>query len=93
MTNIINATGIITSYRRSKYRIHPRQILCKFDGFDSHKTASALIGHEVEWRSETGRSIRGVITRTHGKNGVVRVQLNQKGVPGQAIGSDVHITK
>lgn len=94
MANIIKGTpGIITSYRRGKHRIHPTQILCKFDDFDTDKAASTLIGHEIEWLSETGRSIRGKVTRVHGKKGVVRVKLHNKGVPGQAIGTKVTIIK
>ncbi|MHA1370886.1 MAG: 50S ribosomal protein L35ae [Promethearchaeota archaeon] len=94
MNQLIKGTkGVITSYRRSRHRIHPRQILCKFDGYDSHKTAAKLIGHEVEWVSKTGKCIRGVITRLHGKNGVVRVLLKKKGVPGQALGQKVIIIK
>ena len=94
MANIIKGTsGIITSYRRGMHRMHPSQILCKFDDFDTYKTASKLIGHEIEWMSETGKSIRGKVTRVHGKKGVVRVQMKNKGVPGQAIGAKVIIIK
>ncbi|MHA1794436.1 MAG: 50S ribosomal protein L35ae [Promethearchaeota archaeon] len=90
---IKGSTGVITSYRRGKHRIHPKQILCKINGFDSKNDASRLIGHEIEWISETGKAIRGIITRTHGNNGVVRVKLKKKGIPGQAIGMPVKIVK
>ncbi|MHA1684730.1 MAG: 50S ribosomal protein L35ae [Promethearchaeota archaeon] len=92
MTKLVkNSTGYITSYRRSKTRIHPTQILVKIDGFDDKSAASKLIGHDVEWISETGTRIRGTITRFHGGNGVVRVHLHDKGVPGQAIGGKITI--
>ena len=93
MATIINAKGIITSYRRSRHKIHPTQILCKFNGFDSNTNASQLIGHELAWTSKTGKLIRGKITKTHGKNGVVRVKLIDQGIPGQAIGDQVKIVK
>nr|MDO8117814.1 50S ribosomal protein L35ae [Candidatus Sigynarchaeota archaeon] len=90
---IINSPGIITSYRRGRHRIYPQQLLCKFQGFDSDKEASQLIGHEMEWISNNGASYRGTITRVHGRKGVVRVQLSTKGVPGDAIGQDIKIIK
>ncbi len=90
---IINSVGIITSYRRGRHRIYPQQILCKFQGFDSDKDASQLIGHQIEWFSKTGISHRGTITRVHGRKGVVRVQLASKGLPGDAIGQDIKIVK
>nr|MDO8110300.1 50S ribosomal protein L35ae [Candidatus Sigynarchaeota archaeon] len=90
---IIKTHGVITSFRRGRSRQHETQILCKFDGYDNAKTASKLIGHELEWVSPTGLPIRGKITRTHGIKGVVRVQLGEKGMPGQAIGHPVTIIK
>ena len=93
MSIIKHAKGIITSYRRGRHRVHPTQVLCKFSGFDDAASAAKLIGHEMEWISEHGTSIKGKITRTHGDNGVVRVQLLGKGLPGQAIGTGITIVK
>jgi ribosomal protein L35AE/L33A len=93
MSQIVNARGIVTSFRRGRSRTHEGQILCKIDGFDNRKTAALLIGHEVEWTSPTGVGIRGKITRTHGVKGCVRVRLESKGLPGNAIGQSVSIVK
>jgi ribosomal protein L35AE/L33A len=94
MTELItNASGIITSYRRGQHRMWPSQILCKFDGFDTKEAAAKLIGHVMEWVSDSGTSIKGKITRTHGGHGVVRVQMLDKGVPGTALGTRCKIIK
>ena len=61
----------------------------KFD-YNSDKEAAKLIGKKVIWITKTGKYIIGKITRTHGRNGVVRVRFN-KGLPGDAIGTTVII--
>jgi large subunit ribosomal protein L35Ae len=90
---IIQSKGTITSFKRGRSRVHESIILCKIDGFDNRKTAALLIGHEVEWTSETGSRIRAKITRTHGVKGVVRAHIADKGIPGKAIGSPIVVVK
>ncbi len=85
---IINSRGVIMSFRRGRSRTHETQVLCKFSGFDDAKAASKLIGHEMEWVSNSGTPIRGKITKTHGVKGVVRVQLSRgNALPGQSLGT------
>ncbi|MBN2150533.1 MAG: 50S ribosomal protein L35ae [Candidatus Lokiarchaeota archaeon] len=90
---IIQSKGVITSFKRGRSRVHESTILCKIDGFDDRKAAAALIGHWVEWTSETGIKIRAKITRTHGIKGVVRAHLPGKGIPGSALGSPIVVVK
>jgi ribosomal protein L35AE/L33A len=93
MSTIIQSKGVITSFKRGRARVHESIILCKIDGFDNRKAAAALIGHWVEWTSETGIKIRAKITRVHGVNGCVRAHLQDKGIPGKAIGSPIIVVK
>ncbi|NMC07780.1 MAG: 50S ribosomal protein L35ae [Candidatus Lokiarchaeota archaeon] len=81
------------AFKRGRSRVHESTILCKIDGFDSRKAAAALIGHWVEWTSETGLKIRAKITRVHGVKGVVRAHLPAKGIPGKALGSPIIVVK
>ena len=91
---IVKARGVIMSFRRGRARTHETQVLCKFTGFDDAKSASKLIGHEMEWTSPMGIAIRGRITKTHGIKGVVRVQLSRgHALPGQSLGNIVTIVK
>ena len=81
--------GIITSYRRGRHTQRNKQMLIKFE-YDSDKTASKLIGKQVIWETKTGKYIKGKITRTHGKKGVLRARF-EKGLPGDSIGTTVRI--
>ncbi|MBD3230809.1 MAG: 50S ribosomal protein L35ae [Candidatus Lokiarchaeota archaeon] len=83
--------GVITSYRRGRHTQYNNQILIKFD-YDNDKDASKLIGRMVIWETKTGKYLKGTITRTHGKKGIVRARFD-KGVPGDAIGTTVRIKK
>ena len=51
-----------------------------------------FVGKTVEWKSpgKTQKIISGKISSAHGGNGVVRA-IFEKGLPGQAIGTDVDI--
>ncbi|MEX2683885.1 MAG: 50S ribosomal protein L35ae [Candidatus Sigynarchaeota archaeon] len=93
MSAIVQSKGVITSFKRGRSRVHESIILCKIDGFDDRKAAAALIGHWIEWTSETGKTIRAKITRVHGVKGVVRARLPGPGIPGSAIGSPIIVVK
>lgn len=92
MSEIIKGmTGVIASYKRGKYMQRTNHILIKFE-FDDDKKAAKLIGREVVWETKSGKLIRGKIVSTHGKNGVVRA-IFQRGLPGEALGTEVKIWK
>ena len=91
---IIGKKGYIVSYRQSKKIIHPRFSVLKFDGIDSRKEAAKqLLGHTIAWETETGKLIKGKITRIHGNSGAVCANFKKGGLPGQAFGSFVKIIK
>ncbi|MCD6404112.1 MAG: 50S ribosomal protein L35ae [Nanoarchaeota archaeon] len=81
--------ALILSYRRGRHTQNTRQMLIKVEGLDV-EGASKLIGKEVVWRSKGGKEIKGKISSLHGRKGVLRV-IFERGLPGQAIGTEVEI--
>ena len=82
----------VIQFRRGRKTYTPRHILLEILGVDSREKAMGFIGKTVEWKS-SGKEpsiIRGKIASAHGGNGVIRV-IFEKGLPGQAIGTDVEI--
>ncbi|MHA1594904.1 MAG: 50S ribosomal protein L35ae [Candidatus Baldrarchaeia archaeon] len=82
--------GVIVNYRRGRHTQKNTHVLIKVPGIDSSKEAARLIGRRVLWISESGKRIKGKIVDIHGNNGVVRARM-EKGVPGQALGTEILI--
>ncbi|MCD6547115.1 MAG: 50S ribosomal protein L35ae [Nanoarchaeota archaeon] len=81
--------AIITSYRRSRHRQYPNQILIKADGIGYTK-AHAFLGKKVIVQVSKNKKFIGKIVALHGKKGVVRARF-KKGLPGQVIGKKCEI--
>jgi len=56
----------------------------------SRAEAVKVAGKEVEWKTPSGRFIRGKISDAHGNKGLVRA-IFEKGLPGQAVTTDVEV--
>ncbi len=83
--------GVIVNYRMGRHTQDPRQCIIEFQGINSKSEAAQLIGKEVVWRHpKTGKEIRGKIVDTHGNNGAVRARF-ERGLPGQALGTEVEL--
>ena len=85
-------TGKVIQFRRGRKNYTPRHFLIEIPNVDSREKATEFVGKKVEWKS-TGKepkTIIGKISSAHGGNGVVRA-IFEKGLPGQAIGTDVNI--
>lgn len=81
----------VISFRRSLKHIKPRHYI--LDAGKKNKTdAEGLITKKVEWTSPAGKVIKGEISNTHGNKGLVR-SIFEKGLPGQAINTDVEISE
>lgn len=80
----------LVSYKRGRHLIHPKQGLVKTPGVDDKSKAQALLGKKVIYTTKSGKKITGKVTRHHGNKGLVRARFN-KGLPGQAIGSEVEL--
>lgn len=82
--------GLIVSFRRGVHSQYKHQMLIKVAEADSRAKASQLQGKTVVWTSESGKKTFGKISQPHGGKGVVKV-IFKKGLPGQAVGSEVEI--
>lgn len=82
----------IIQFRRGRKTFKPRHFLIEIEGSDNREDATKFVGKTATWTS-TGKDakiITGKISSAHGGNGVVRA-IFEKGLPGQAIGTDVEI--
>ena len=81
--------GKVIQFRRGRHVIHERHFLIDV-GAKDREEAGKFIGKEVEWKSPAGKIIKGKISSAHGNKGVVRA-IFEKGLPGQAVTTDVEI--
>lgn len=81
--------GKVIQFRRGRKTVHERHFLIEA-GAKSKEEAAKLVGKEVEWKSPAGKIIKGKIAASHGNKGVVRA-IFEKGLPGQALTTDVEI--
>ena len=82
--------GKIIQFRRGRHRIHEKHFLIEVADLKSREDASKLVGKEVEWKSPSGKIIKGKVSGAHGNKGVVRA-IFEKGLPGQAVTTNVEI--
>lgn len=81
--------GQILSYRKGRHTQTNNQMIIDFNLGKKDK-AKTMIDKKIQWKSETGKLINGVITSPHGNSGKVRA-IFERGLPGQSIGSDVEV--
>ncbi|MBR9689852.1 MAG: 50S ribosomal protein L35ae [Candidatus Altiarchaeota archaeon] len=82
--------GIVVNYRMGRHTQNPRQMIIKVEGIENKEQADKLAGHKVIWTSPGGKELTGTVSGAHGNKGIVRARF-VKGLPGQAIGSEVII--
>lgn len=82
----------VVQFRRGRKTYTPRHFLVEIGGVDSREKAKEFVGKDVVWKSsgKNSKLIRGQISSAHGGNGLVRA-IFERGLPGQAIGTDVEI--
>ena len=82
--------GKVIQFRRGRHTVHERHFLIEIESVKTREEAGKLVGKEVEWKSPAGKIIKGKISSAHGNKGVVRA-IFEKGLPGQAVTTDVEI--
>ena len=82
--------GLISNFRRGKRNQRTNQFIILADSIKNRKDAAKFIGKKVEWKSSAGKIISGEVRSAHGNKGALRV-LFEKGLPGQAIATEVEI--
>jgi large subunit ribosomal protein L35Ae len=83
--------GRIMNYRIGIRTQYSRECLIHFNGVDSVAQAGRILGQKVVWKGAK-RKLIGKVVGFHGRNGTVRVKF-KKGVPGQALGTTVELTR
>ena len=82
--------GKVIQFRRGRHTIKERHFLIEVEGCNNKKDAEKFVGKVVEWKSPAGKIINGKISSAHGNNGVLRA-IFEKGLPGQAVTTEVEI--
>jgi large subunit ribosomal protein L35Ae len=83
--------GRITNYRIGIRTQASRECLIEFETVTSSSLACQLVGQKVTWKNGSKKMI-GQVMGPHGRNGMVKVRFVH-GVPGQAIGTKVQLTR
>jgi large subunit ribosomal protein L35Ae len=60
------------------------------DGVADRASADGIVGKRVVWKTQTGKEIVGRVSKAHGNSGAVLARF-EKGLPGQALGTEVEI--
>lgn len=84
-------TALVVQFRRGRKTYRPRHFLLDV-GAKDRKEAEKFVGRVVVWssRGKSKKQITGKIAAPHGNKGIVRA-IFEKGLPGQAITSEVEI--
>ncbi len=86
------AKGVIINYRGShKTKKKPNQMVVVPAGIKGKEDSLKLIGSRVTWTNGK-TTISGTATHLHGAKGALRVRFD-KGLPGEAVGTQVEIKK
>ncbi len=83
------AKGKVIQFRRSLKHITERHFILDV-GAKNKEDARKFAGKEVRWKSPAGKFIAGKIAGSHGNKGLVRA-IFERGLPGQAINTDVEV--
>jgi len=81
---------VVSAYRGSHKTQHPRQVIGVSTELDSREKADALKGKKAIWTTSSGKTIEGTVSGAHGNSGAIRIRL-EKGLPGQALGTEIEI--
>jgi large subunit ribosomal protein L35Ae len=90
--------GVFLGFKRGKRTNYHHTSLLKIEGVDDAKDTSFYCGKRVAYvyraqKEKNGTKIRvmwGRVTRSHGKNGVVRAKFG-KNLPSKAMGASVRV--
>jgi large subunit ribosomal protein L35Ae len=84
--------GKVIQFRRGRHTVHERHFLIEIPGVEDRESAEKFIGKEVSWTSpgKLKKTINGKVSSAHGNKGVIRA-IFEKGLPGQAVTTEVEI--
>lgn len=82
--------AVIVNYRRGRRTQRTNQMVIDVTDSTSKEDAEKLLGKKVSWTSPGGKKIEGEVTRIHGGKGNIVARF-ERGLPGQAIGTEVEL--
>ncbi|MFH1721523.1 MAG: 50S ribosomal protein L35ae [Candidatus Altiarchaeota archaeon] len=80
----------IVNYRSGQRTQTTNQIILKVEGVKDKEAAAKLDGKKVVWTTPGGNKIEGKVTRVHGRKGAIIARF-EKGLPGQALGTEAEL--
>ncbi len=80
----------ISNYRRGRRTQKTNQMVLEPAGVKDKDAAAKLEGKKVTWTTPSGNAIEGKVAKPHGRKGAVLARFD-KGLPGQAIGTEAEI--
>jgi large subunit ribosomal protein L35Ae len=80
----------VINYRGGKRTQKTNQFILEPEKAKNKEDATKLLGKKVEWVTSSGKKLSGEITRVHGNKGAVVARF-EKGLPGQALGTEIEI--
>ena len=82
--------AIVINYRGGKRTQKVNQFVLSPEKSKNKEDAAKLLGKKVEWTTSSGKKLIGEVTRVHGNSGAVVARF-EKGLPGQALGTQIEI--
>jgi ribosomal protein L35AE/L33A len=79
----------VMHFRQGRHHQNTKQMIIKVA--DTAEEAEKVIGKTASWTSPSGTVIKGKISALHGRNGNVRVIFEDKGLPGQSLGTKIQV--
>ncbi|MCX6778571.1 MAG: 50S ribosomal protein L35ae [Candidatus Micrarchaeota archaeon] len=80
----------LLDYRGGRHTQTTDEFIVKIEGVSSRSEASKLAGRKIVWTTPADNKINGKITHAHGGKGTVIARFD-KGLPGQAIGTNAEV--
>jgi large subunit ribosomal protein L35Ae len=82
--------AVVINYRGGKRTQKVNQFVLQPEKTKTKEDAAKLLGKKVEWTTSAGNKMVGEVTRVHGNSGAVVARF-EKGLPGQALGTEIQI--
>ncbi|MFT7615774.1 MAG: ribosomal protein L35AE/L33A [Candidatus Woesearchaeota archaeon] len=82
--------GTINSFRRSVTTQSMNQMIIYPKGVSTREDATKLVGKATDYKTSSGKIIKGKVASAHGNSGAIR-SIFETGMPGQAIGTTITI--
>jgi len=83
--------GKISNYRQGVHTEYTNQYVVSVDGVSDRQMAQGIVGKRVVFKTSSGKEIVGKVSKAHGNSGAVLARFD-KGLPGQAVGTEVEIS-